>query len=73
MNKINPKKLLLSKWTAVAPKNKERHFIVTKLIKDKTDSEKIIACEIEAVLSNKIIQIDWHDLKDNNVWQFGWK
>jgi hypothetical protein len=26
-NPISPKKLLLSKWTAVTPRHKERHFI----------------------------------------------
>ena len=31
MNKINPKKLLNSKWTAVKPTNKEKHFLVTEI------------------------------------------
>ena len=31
-NQINPKKLRLSKWTAVNPKEKEKHFLVTKVI-----------------------------------------
>ncbi|NLZ79547.1 MAG: TIGR02450 family Trp-rich protein, partial [Gammaproteobacteria bacterium] len=29
MHRINPKKLLHSKWTAVSPVNKEKHFMVT--------------------------------------------
>jgi len=29
MNRINPKKLQHSKWTAVQPRNKEKHFLVT--------------------------------------------
>ena len=29
---LNPKKLLDSKWTAVKPLNKEKHFIVAKVI-----------------------------------------
>ncbi len=28
MNKINPQKLLNSKWTAVKPVKKEKHFLV---------------------------------------------
>lgn len=31
MHQINPKKLLHSKWTAVKPENKEKHFMVTEM------------------------------------------
>ena len=31
MNRINPAKLLHSKWTAVEPKNKEKHFLVVEV------------------------------------------
>ncbi|MFM6921870.1 MAG: TIGR02450 family Trp-rich protein, partial [Polynucleobacter victoriensis] len=31
-NSIHPKKLLLTKWTAVHPINKEKHFLVVKVI-----------------------------------------
>ncbi|WP_197469207.1 TIGR02450 family Trp-rich protein, partial [Oleiphilus sp. HI0125] len=31
MNKIDPKKLLNSKWTAVRPLNKEKHFMVAEV------------------------------------------
>lgn len=71
MNNINPNKLLLSKWTAVTPKNKERHFIVTDLIKD--NNEIITACELEAVMTKNTYEIAWRDLKDDLVWRFGWK
>jgi len=52
MNRINPNKLLLSKWTAVKPRQKERHFMVTKLIR--AENEEIIACELEAVITRWI-------------------
>jgi hypothetical protein len=32
MNPLNPKKLILSKWTAVAPLDKNKHFLVSKVI-----------------------------------------
>ena len=32
--RLNPRKLLLSKWTAAQPQNRERHFLVTALIRD---------------------------------------
>jgi len=71
MNRINPDKLLLSKWTAAIPKQRERHFIVSKLIRG--HNESIIACEIEAVISKNIYQIQWQELKDSNCWIMGWQ
>jgi tryptophan-rich hypothetical protein len=71
MNQINPNKLLLSKWTAVAPKQKERHFMVIKLIRD--DEQEIIACELEAVINNNSYEINWQILKDSSCWLMGWR
>jgi tryptophan-rich hypothetical protein len=71
MNKINPKKLFNSKWTAVKPINKEKHFMVTKVKFD--ENQLVTECIIEALLSKKNSQINWHDLKENSQWQQGWK
>jgi tryptophan-rich hypothetical protein len=71
MNQINPNKLLLSKWTAVAPKHKERHFMVIKLIRD--EEQEIIACELEAVINNNSYEINWQILKDSSCWLMGWR
>jgi tryptophan-rich hypothetical protein len=72
MNKINPDKLMNSKWTAVTPVNKEKHFIVTDI---EFDEEKlvVVSCFIEAVMSKRSIPINWQDLKDDNQWLHGWK
>jgi len=71
MNRINPAKLLMTKWSAVEPKRKERHFIVTGLICNEEGT--IIACELEAVINKNAYQIDWQDLKDSSLWIMGWK
>jgi len=71
MNKVHPKKLLNSKWTAVAPMNKEKHFVVSEIEFD--EEGLVIACQIEAVMSKRCIPIDWHDLKDDSRWVQGWK
>lgn len=71
MNRINPEKLLLSKWTAVKPVQKERHFIVTKLLR--SDDEQIIGCELEAVINKNSYEIDWKLLRDPSNWVMGWK
>lgn len=71
MNKINPKKLLNSKWTALKPLNREKHFMVTEVTFDEEGS--VIACLIEAVLSKRTTAIDWHVLTDSEQWLYGWK
>ena len=71
MNRINPGKLLMTKWSAVEPKRKERHFIVTRLIRNEQGT--LIACELEAVINNNVHRVDWRDLKDSAVWITGWK
>lgn len=71
MNRFNPEKLSLSKWTATTPVNKERHFIVTQILTDEDD--KITSCKIEAVLNKKCYEIDWRELKDKKNWLMGWR
>ncbi|WP_394191803.1 TIGR02450 family Trp-rich protein [Pseudoalteromonas atlantica] len=71
MNQINPRKLLRSKWTAVSPSNKEKHFIITDIEFD--DEGVVIHCEIEAVMSKRTQLIDWRQLKEQDVWLQGWK
>jgi tryptophan-rich hypothetical protein len=71
MNKINPKKLLHSKWTALKPLNKEKHFMVLEMEFD--EEGEVTHCLIEAVISNRTMPIQWQTLKDNNHWLQGWK
>lgn len=71
MHNINPKKLLNSKWTAVRPQNKEKHFIVSEIEFD--EEGLVIRCCIEALMSKRNIAIQWQDLKDSSHWLQGWK
>lgn len=71
MNKINPKKLLNSKWTAIKPINKEKHFLVTEIEFD--EEGEVLQCLLEAVISNRSENIDWTQLKNKEAWQQGWK
>lgn len=70
-NQINPAKLLLSKWTAVLPQNKEKHFLVTKLNEDELGM--VLTCTLEAVLNKQEYEMDWRDLKDSASWLTGWR
>ncbi|MFD2167403.1 TIGR02450 family Trp-rich protein [Thalassotalea euphylliae] len=71
MNQVASKKLLHSKWTHVTPVKKEKHFTIINVEFD--DDGKVILCEIQAVLTHNIREINWRDLKDSKVWKQGWK
>ena len=71
MNQINPTKLFQSKWTAVKPKNKEKHFLVVE-VKFNEDGV-IVYCALESVINKRVIATDWRDLKNNDNWKQGWK
>lgn len=71
MNKIAPRKLLNSKWTACTPLNKEKHFLIVKVVFDAAD-QNVEECVIEAVYSKRQRNIDWLELKDEARWKTGW-
>jgi tryptophan-rich hypothetical protein len=72
MNPVNLKELLLSKWTAVKPVAKQKHFLVSKVIQPELPTDSIERVEIEAVVSKAIQVITWRDLQDDSVWRQGW-
>ena len=72
MNPLNPKKLLLSKWTAVQPLNKDKHFLIAKVIEPLDAGAKIEWVEIVAVFSRSIQQVSWRELQNEEVWKQGW-
>ena len=51
MNPLNPKKLLLTKWTAVTPASKQKHFLVSLVSQPELPTDPIERVEIEAVFS----------------------
>ncbi len=71
--RLNPKKLLLSKWTAAVPKNKEKHFLVTQLIEPECPNAPIELIELEAVYSGRTLTLPWRDLTDTGQWLQGWR
>ena len=72
-NPIHPKKLLLTKWTAVHPTNKQKHFLVSKVIFPEPPDERIEFIELEAIYSNQTQIIPWRDLSNPAIWIQGWK
>ena len=71
MNRINPDKLLLSKWTAARPQNREKHFLVTELFRDEEGT--VVDVELQAVLTGRNERLLWHTLKNSDAWTLGWK
>ena len=71
MNRINPAKLLLSKWTAARPRNKEKHFLVTELFRD--DEGTVLDIELQAILTRRAERLPWQTLKNAEDWKIGWK
>ena len=71
-NPLSPKKLLLSKWTAVRPLNREKHFVVVRVIEPEPPAVRIEGIELEAVHSGRLLQLHWRELTDPAVWSQGW-
>jgi len=71
--RLNPKKLLLSKWTAVVPRGKELHFLVSKVIEPEVPDTMIESVELEAVYSRRVLTLPWRELQDSRQWRQGWQ
>ncbi|MDT8880119.1 TIGR02450 family Trp-rich protein [Halomonas saccharevitans] len=71
MNAINPEKLYHSKWTAVHPRHKEKHFLVTKLVRD--EEETVVEVILEAIYTHRETTLPWRALKEDDTWRMGWK
>ena len=49
----HPKKLANTKWTALAPQQREKHFIVVKVELSPNDVQKVGQITLEAVISKR--------------------
>ena len=71
-NPVNPKKLHLSKWTAVQPIARNKHFLVAKVILPELPALAVEWVELEAVHSKTITRMAWRELRDTTRWRQGW-
>jgi tryptophan-rich hypothetical protein len=76
MNLLHPKKLLLSKWTATQPQDKDKHFLVTQVFSAEASpaltTRPVEAVELEALMSKRSRRIAWRELQDPALWRQGW-
>ena len=71
-NPVNRKKLPMSKWTAVSPVDREKHFLVVDWVRD-DDGAPTDRLVIEAVLTQRLREIYWRELGDSRSWRVGWR
>ena len=71
-NPVNRKKLPGSKWTALRPVDREKHFLVTDWVRD-DDGLPTDEVRIEAILTNVEREIPWRELEDRDRWRIGWR
>lgn len=70
--KLNPRKLHLSKWTALQPQDKEKHFLVVRVLRPDDPLAPVTEVELEAVHSRRSRIIPWITLTDTERWRQGW-
>lgn len=70
-NVFNPRKLLHSKWTAVTPLRKEKHFMVIACHVDEENT--VIDIDLEAVLTRRVERLPWQALRSSDKWLQGWR
>ena len=71
-NPVNRKKLPNSKWTAIRPVNREKHFLVLDWVRD-DDGNPTDHLHIEAVLTGVLREVFWRELEDPETWCIGWQ
>lgn len=71
-NPVNFKKLPGSKWTAVRPIDREKHFLVLDWIRD-DDGIPTDRLVIEAILTNRVCELHWRELENRERWLVGWR
>lgn len=59
MNPLHPKKLLLTKWTAVEPRNREKHFVVSRVAPPEEPGGAVPWVEFETVEIESSTRCPW--------------
>lgn len=70
---MHPKKLAGTKWTAVDPRGREKHFVVVAAVAPEHEGGPLVWVDLEAVYTGSVRRIEWRDLTDGAVWRQGWR
>ena len=71
-NPVNFKKLPGSKWTAVQPVERQKHFAVLDWVRD-DDGVPTGMIAVEAILTGAVRVMHWRELADPETWRIGWQ
>jgi tryptophan-rich hypothetical protein len=71
LRRLSPAKLDRSKWTALAPLNKEKHFMVVGVV-EPVPPGPVVEVTMEAVHSGRQFVLPWRALCDTATWAQGW-
>ena len=71
--RLNPAKLRLSKWTAVSPSRREKHWLVVAVHAPVPPAIRAEFVDLEAVHSRRVVMLPWRELADPQRWLQGWK
>jgi tryptophan-rich hypothetical protein len=66
------KKLLDSKWTAVQPEEREKHFVVTRVLDAKRPRASGPSVELRCLLTKRFRIVTRADLENRERWLPGW-
>ena len=69
---VDSRKLLYSKWTAIEPRDREKHFVVNRIFQIDTSGSTSVNVELEAVLSKRVRSLPLNELFDTTRWTQGW-
>ena len=69
---MGQKHLLNSKWTAVAPTDRDKHFLVSRGPKQGQGAGAPPFVELQAILSKRRFHVLRHELNDKARWKPGW-
>ncbi len=56
----------------MAPKQREKHFVVVRVIEPELPSTRIAQVDLEAVHSKQVYLLHWRELTDASLWRQGW-
>ena len=78
--RVSPNKLLQSKWTAVQPREREKHFVVIRLVgpgelpmaAPSPAAARDLRVLLQAVYSKRTWTLPWRELTEPSRWRRGW-
>jgi tryptophan-rich hypothetical protein len=69
---LNRKKLAGTKWTAVNPVAREKHFVVVAVVEPEVAGQPVEYVDLQAVHSRRVQRLRWRELRDTTRWRQGW-